>query len=120
MEDQLTLSQQSMLDEVLEGLTQPQKQLPAKFFYDEHGSELFEQITYLEAYYPTRTERAILSNNIDDIAQKIGAQAMLVELGSGSSSKTRLLLEKLDSLAVYVPVDISEEYLLKIVSNLRV
>jgi dimethylhistidine N-methyltransferase len=120
MEDQLTLSQQSMLDEVLEGLTQPQKQLPAKFFYDEHGSELFEQITYLEAYYPTRTERAILSNNIDDIAQKIGAQAMLVELGSGSSSKTRLLLEKLDSLAVYVPVDISEEYLHKIVSNLRV
>ena len=119
MEDQLTLSQQSMLDEVLEGLTQPQKQLPAKFFYDEHGSELFEQITYLEAYYPTRTERAIMQDNINEIAELVGPQAMLVELGSGSSSKTRMLLEKLDELAAYIPVDISDEYLLKVVNQLR-
>jgi len=119
MEDQLTLSQQSMLDEVLEGLTQHQKQLPAKFFYDERGSELFEQITYLEAYYPTRTERAIMQDNINEIAELVGPQAMLVELGSGSSSKTRMLLEKLDELAAYIPVDISDEYLLKVVNQLR-
>jgi len=119
MEDQLTLSQQSMLDEVLEGLTQHQKQLPAKFFYDERGSELFEQITYLEEYYPTRTERAIMQDNINEIAELVGPQAMLVELGSGSSSKTRMLLEQLDELAAYIPVDISDEYLLKVVNQLR-
>ena len=119
MEDQLTVSQQSMLEEVLEGLQQPQKQLSAKFFYDERGSELFEQITYLDEYYPTRTERAILHDNIEGIAEVIGSEAMLVELGSGSSSKTRLLLEKLPSLSAYVPVDISEEFLLKVINQLR-
>jgi len=104
---------------VLEGLRKPQKQLPTKYFYDERGSELFEQITRLDEYYLTETERSILGQNIDAIAKKIGPEAMLVELGSGNSSKTRLLLEKLDALSAYVPVDISEQYLLKVVSNLR-
>ncbi|TYP93360.1 dimethylhistidine N-methyltransferase [Fodinibius salinus] len=120
MENQVADTGQTMLDEVVEGLRKSQKQLPSKYFYDERGSELFEQITRLEEYYPTEIERSILNQNIDAIADSIGSKAMLVELGSGSSSKTRLLLEKLDSLASYVPVDISEEYLLKIVSNLRI
>ena len=108
-----------MLDEVTDGLRQSQKQLPSKFFYDERGSELFEQITYLDEYYPTRTERTILQDNIQQITEVIGPEAMLIELGSGSSSKTRLLLEKLSSLSAYVPVDISEEFLLKVVNQLR-
>lgn len=120
MKDQVTTPRQAMLDDVLEGLQKSQKQLPSKYFYDERGSELFEQITRLKEYYLTPVERSILGNNIDAIAKAIGPQSMLVELGSGSSSKTRLLLEKLKHLAAYIPVDISEEYLLKVVSNLRV
>jgi dimethylhistidine N-methyltransferase len=119
MENQVELTQQSMLDEVIDGLRQSQKQLPSKFFYDERGSELFEQITYLDEYYPTRTERTILQDNIQQITEVIGPEVMLIELGSGSSSKTRLLLEKLSSLSAYVPVDISEEFLLKVVNQLR-
>jgi len=119
MGNQVKVSEQSMLDEVLDGLQKSQKQLPAKYFYDERGSELFEQITYLDEYYPTRTERLILQQNINEIADVVGPGAMLIELGSGSSSKTRFLLEKLPSLAAYVPVDISEEYLLKVVNQLR-
>lgn len=107
-----------MLEDILHGLRQPQKQLPSKYFYDERGSELFEQITRLEEYYPTRTEKNILERNIDDIANCIGPETMLVELGSGSSKKTRLLIDRL-SLKAYVPVDISEQYLLKVVSQLR-
>ncbi|NGP89180.1 L-histidine N(alpha)-methyltransferase [Aliifodinibius halophilus] len=108
-----------MRTEVLEGLQQQQKELPAKLFYDEKGSELFEQITYLDEYYLTRTERAILQENIEEISEQVGPKPMLIELGSGSSSKTRLLFEKLSSIAAYVPVDISEEYLLKVVNSLR-
>ncbi len=119
MENQVTAPRQTMLDDVLKGLRKSQKRLPSKYFYDERGSELFEQITRLDEYYLTETERSILGQNIDAIAKAIGSRAMLVELGSGSSSKTRLLLEKLNSLSAYVPVDISEEYLLKVVSNLR-
>lgn len=119
MNNQVATSQQSMLDEVLHGLRQSPKQLPSKFFYDERGSELFEQITRLNEYYPTRTEKAILESYIDEIADAIGPAAMLVELGSGSSKKTRLLLDKLPSLSAYIPVDISEEYLLKVVNQLR-
>lgn len=108
-----------MVEEVAEGLSQPQKQLPSKFFYDERGSQLFEQITRLKEYYLTRTEKNILENNLEKISGCIGTNAMLIELGSGSSSKTRLLLDHLSELAAYVPVDISEEYLLKVVHGLR-
>lgn len=119
MESQVPASRQSMLEEVLYGLRQPQKQLPSKFFYDKRGSELFEQITRLDEYYLTRTEISILKTHIDEIAEHIGPRAMIVELGSGSSKKTRLLLERLRSPAAYIPVDISEEYLLKVVNRLR-
>ncbi|PAU94650.1 L-histidine N(alpha)-methyltransferase [Aliifodinibius salipaludis] len=108
-----------MQKEVLEGLTKSQKQLPSKYFYDEKGSDLFEQITRLNEYYLTDCEKEILQNNIKDIAGCIGKDVMLIELGSGSSYKTRFLLEELSDLSTYIPVDISEEFLLKTVSQLR-
>jgi L-histidine Nalpha-methyltransferase len=98
-------------DEVLQGLRQQPKTLSPKFFYDERGSQLFEQITELPEYYLTRTELSIMRENIDEIASLVGPQASLIEFGSGSSTKTRILLEHLDRLAAYVPVDISRDHL---------
>src|SRR3981081_920050 len=95
------------------GLTAIPKTLPPKWFYDERGSELFEKITLLPEYYPTRAERSILASYAADIAAATGASA-LVELGSGSSEKTRLLLDALrdaGTLRSYVPVDVSESAL---------
>jgi L-histidine N-alpha-methyltransferase len=95
------------------GLTAIPKTLPPKWFYDERGSELFEKITLLPEYYPTRAERSILAAAAADIAAATGASA-LVELGSGSSEKTRLLLDALrdaGTLRSYVPVDVSESAL---------
>lgn len=120
MDDQITAERKLMMKEVKEGLRKSSKQLPSKFFYDERGSELFEQITHLDEYYLTRCEKAIMKENISEISKHIGSNAMLVELGSGSSKKTRLLLDQVSDLTAYVPVDISEEYLLKIVSRLRI
>jgi L-histidine Nalpha-methyltransferase len=99
--------------DALAGLTAIPKTLPPKWFYDEWGSELFEKITLLPEYYPTRAERSILAAHAADIAAATGASA-LVELGSGSSEKTRLLLGALrgaGSLRSYVPVDVSESAL---------
>ncbi|MEV6538755.1 L-histidine N(alpha)-methyltransferase [Streptomyces sp. NPDC051665] len=96
--------------DVLEGLTSTPKTLPPKWFYDAHGSELFERITELPEYYPTRAEREILVDRGGEIAAATGART-LVELGSGSSDKTRHLLDALTGLAVYVPVDVSESAL---------
>jgi L-histidine Nalpha-methyltransferase len=95
------------------GLTATPKTLPPKWFYDAEGSALFEKITGLPEYYPTRAERAILTAAADEIAATSGART-LVELGSGSSEKTRLLLDALRSagtLRCYVPVDVSESAL---------
>ncbi|MFP8488693.1 L-histidine N(alpha)-methyltransferase [Gracilimonas sp. Q87] len=110
---------QSMLSEVLEGLSKPQKSLPSKYFYDKKGSELFEQICQLEEYYPTRTELSILEQNVDEISDKIGKHVRLIELGSGSSLKTRLILDNIDSIDSYVPVDISKDFLADIVQDLQ-
>ncbi|MGW7238137.1 L-histidine N(alpha)-methyltransferase [Streptomyces sp. NPDC054804] len=96
--------------DVLNGLTATPKTLPPKWFYDARGSELFEQITELPEYYPTRAEREILRDRSGEIAAASGART-LVELGSGSSEKTRLLIDALTSLEVYVPVDVSESAL---------
>ena len=96
--------------DVRAGLTTVPKQLPPKWFYDARGSELFEAITELPEYYPTRTERALLDRSADEIAVTSGADT-LVELGSGSSAKTRLLLDafsRAGSLRRYVPQDVSE------------
>jgi L-histidine N-alpha-methyltransferase len=95
--------------DAMAGLTASPKSLPPKWFYDARGSELFEEITRLPEYYPTRTERALLEEAVDEIAALSGAD-MLVELGSGSSEKTRLLLDafrRAGRLATYVPQDVS-------------
>jgi dimethylhistidine N-methyltransferase len=102
----------TFLEEVLEGLQKPAKEIPSKFFYDERGSRLFEQITQLDEYYPTRTETSILRERIDEIVDCIGHGSMLIEYGSGSSEKTTILLDHLPDLAAYVPIDISKEHLI--------
>ncbi|MEU8675372.1 L-histidine N(alpha)-methyltransferase [Streptomyces sp. NPDC048560] len=96
--------------DVLSGLNRQPKTLPPKWFYDAHGSELFEEITRLPEYYPTRAEREILVARAPQIAEASGART-LVELGSGSSDKTRHLLDALPELHSYVPVDVSESAL---------
>ena len=101
----------SLRQDVADGLTAFPKTLPPKWFYDEHGSELFEEITRLEEYYPTRRERAILTERAAEIASETGARTLL-ELGAGSGEKTRLLLDALSgTLETYVPVDVSGDFL---------
>lgn len=99
-----------LAEDVLDGLTRPFKELPPKHFYDARGSELFDQICGLPEYYPTRTERAILERFATDIVGVTGATE-LVELGSGSAEKTRVLLDAMraaGALRCYVPIDVSE------------
>jgi dimethylhistidine N-methyltransferase len=100
----------NMRDDVIDGLSQPSKRLPPKYFYDAAGSLLFEQITALPEYYLTRTEMALFDAHLDDIAAVLGEGFCLVEYGSGTTRKVRKLLERLRP-AAYVPVDISGEHL---------
>ena len=102
---------ENMLEEVLNGLCSPVKTIHAKYFYDEKGSELFEQITEQAEYYPTRTEISILENNKEEIAEMVGPVSTLIEYGSGSSRKIKTLLTSLHSLEEYMPIDISKEFL---------
>ena len=102
---------ENMTLEVCEGLKKQQKSLSPKYFYDERGSELFEAITRLDEYYPTRTELALFDAHLPEIAELVGAGSCVIEYGSGSSLKIRKLLDALSPLA-YVPVDISRDYLL--------
>ena len=97
--------------DILAGLTAPQKHLAPKYLYDRRGSELFDEICALPEYYPTRTELALLRGNAAEIATLIGPTADVVELGAGSSVKARVLLDNLDRPASYQPVDISAAYL---------
>jgi dimethylhistidine N-methyltransferase len=101
------------LRDVVDGLSRSPKQLPCKYFYDARGSELFEQICELPEYYPTRCEAEILRRRAPEMAKLFGPRCVLVEYGSGSSRKTRLLLDRIPDLAAYVPVDISAEHLLQ-------
>jgi len=97
--------------DVLAGLGASPKSLPCKYFYDAVGTQLFDRICELREYYPTRTEIGILQQHAREMAWLIGPRARLVELGSGNSTKTRILLDQLPDLDAYVPVDISPEYL---------
>ena len=99
------------ISEIVDGLSADQKQISPKYFYDERGSQLFDDITQLPEYYLTNTELGIMRDNIAEITASVGKQASLIEFGSGSSLKTRILLEHLSELAAYVPVDISSEHL---------
>lgn len=106
-------AQADLRQEVLAGLRRPVKELPCKLFYDEHGSTLFDRICGLNEYYPTRTESAIMRENGAEMAEAIGGRRLVIEYGSGSSEKTRLLLDSLDDPVAYIPIDISRDHLLK-------
>src|SRR5689334_8937377 len=97
--------------DVLAGLSRPRKRLPAKYFYDAAGSRLFDRITELPEYYPTRTELGILRAHAAAMAARCGPRCLLVELGAGSLTKVRLLLDRLDRPAGYAPVDVSGVHL---------
>jgi len=109
----------AFLRDVLSGLSRTQKTLPCQYFYDATGSELFEQITELPEYYPTRTETAILTAHAGEIADALGSNTLLVEYGAGASTKTRILLDALQAPAGYVPIDVSEAFLLQTAQVLR-
>ena len=109
---------QRFAGDVLDGLQAPVKTLPCKYFYDEAGSRLFDRICELEEYYPTRTEAAIMQRCAGEMADCLGERLALIEYGSGSSTKTRILLDHLRDAAAYVPIDISREHLLRTAARL--
>ena len=106
------------LADALEGLTASPPSLPSKYFYDETGSRLFDQICDLDEYYLTRVETEIMERHAGDMAAHIGTGTRLIEYGSGSSVKTRVLLDHLSDPLAYVPVDISAEHLLQTADEL--
>ncbi|HSH72964.1 MAG TPA: L-histidine N(alpha)-methyltransferase [Methylophilaceae bacterium] len=106
-------------EEVIEGLSLAQKSLSCKWFYDETGSRLFEQITKTAEYYPTRVETRLLVDVVKEVAQLIPNLATVIEPGSGSSIKTRILLESQPLLKKYIPIDISEDFLLETAITLK-
>jgi len=112
-------AKENFRDEVLAGLAKSPRQLPCKFFYDEQGAELFQQICDLPEYYITRTEIEILRLHGADMAMALGPQIELIGLGTGAGTKTRILLEELRDPLVYVPIDISKEQLEKSSARFR-
>jgi dimethylhistidine N-methyltransferase len=109
----------SFMRDVIAGLTARPKRLPPKYFYDATGARLFEEITALPEYYPTRCELEILREHAPDIARFFPAGSALVEFGSGSSKKVRILLAAAPTIAAYVPVDISSQMLVQEADDLR-
>jgi L-histidine N-alpha-methyltransferase len=110
-----------MLAEVAAGLSAPQKELPPKYFYDHRGSELFEEITRLPEYYPTRTERAILQSWMPQLIAQLGTRT-LIELGAGSAEKSRIILTAMRAAGrtgLYVPIDVSASFLDQTAARLR-
>ena len=107
-----------ILGDVLAGLSQTPRRLPSKYFYDRRGSELFEQITRQPEYYLTRIELQLLADSAAEIAAAVGPRAHVVEYGSGSGRKTRLLLDALDDPVAYTPIEISRSALLASVERL--
>ncbi|MEE9219494.1 MAG: L-histidine N(alpha)-methyltransferase [Acidobacteriota bacterium] len=98
-------------EDVMHGLQRQRKELPCKYFYDDRGSELFEHICDLEEYYLTRAELAIMKEHAGEMAAELGPGCLLIEYGSGTSRKTRILLDHLESPVAYVPIDISRQTL---------
>lgn len=99
--------------EILRGLKAAQKRLSPKYFYDQRGSELFDQICRLPEYYPTRTELKLMDRHLDEVARLVGPGAAVIEFGAGSNMKVRRLLDHLIEPTAYVPVEISADYLLQ-------
>ncbi len=104
--------------DVLSGLRKAQKELPSKYFYDEKGAHLFELICTLDEYYIPRTETSIMEVYIEEMATILGRRVLLIEYGCGACAKTRILLDHLNDLAAYVPIDISREQLLRVMQQL--
>lgn len=104
--------------DVIRGLGVRPRTLSAMYFYDQAGSQLFDRICELEEYYPTRTEISILDAFVDEICESLGPRVMLVEFGSGSSRKIRLLLDHLEDPAGYVPIDISKDHLVEAAASI--
>lgn len=99
--------------DVLSGLSRPQKSIPSKYFYDAAGSRLFQEITKLDEYYPTRTELDLLAEAAGELAELIGPGARLIEFGAGSLQKIRVLLKAMRAPEAFVPIDISQEHLVE-------
>ena len=106
-------------DDVIAGLSAPKKHLPCRLLYDAHGAELFESITRLDEYYPTRTELELLEQYAPQIAHAIGPDARVIEPGSGDGSKTRRLLRSLERPSSYVAIDVAAEQLAHFTADLR-
>ncbi len=113
------MNKNGFLHDVLTGLAKPQKELLPKYFYDDTGSRLFDQICEQPEYYPTRTEMGIMEQHLNAITDQLGERCLLIEYGSGSSLKTRMLLDHLRNPAGYVPVEISGEYLQGVAAELQ-
>jgi len=115
----LSPTREEMLEDVVSGLRSAPKTLPSKYFYDEVGSDLFDRITELDEYYLTRTETGIMRRHAPEIVRALGPNVLLIEPGAGSGAKTRILLEQMQNLAAYVPIDISGEHLAGAAERLR-
>jgi len=109
----------SFFEETIAGLSKSPRQLPCKFFYDERGAKLFQQICELPEYYITRTELQILRQHSAAMAAALGPRIELIGLGTGAGTKTRILLEELSEPAVYIPIDISKEQLERSTARFR-
>jgi len=107
----------SLYDDVIEGLNKTSRAIPPKYFYDEQGSRLFDDICETAEYYPTRTEMRIIEENLEEISHCIGSGCVLIEPGSGSSQKVRLLLDSVEP-HTYMPLDISSDYLQSVAQGL--
>jgi dimethylhistidine N-methyltransferase len=113
------LIQEDIISEILKGMSKNQKQLPCKLFYNERGSNLFDAICATDEYYLTRSEINLMKNNIAEITSLLNNDTLLIELGSGSCRKTKLLLDNVQDIAGYIPVDISSQHLADTVVNLK-
>jgi dimethylhistidine N-methyltransferase len=113
------VERRSFVDDLLRGLSEVPKKIDCKYFYDKRGSVLFDEICELPEYYPTRTEVSILGRFGEEMAAAVGQRCLLVEYGSGSSLKTRILLDRLQKPAGYVPIDISREHLIEASCRIR-
>jgi len=109
---------ESFLAEVLIGLHKPQKELPSKYFYDERGSHLFERICELKEYYIPRIEASIMQAHIREMVELIGPHVLVIEYGCGNCEKVRLLIDRLHDPVAFIPIDISQEQLLRVVEEL--
>ncbi|MBA3500861.1 MAG: L-histidine N(alpha)-methyltransferase, partial [Deltaproteobacteria bacterium] len=106
-------------DDVIAGLSAPKKRLPCRLLYDAHGAALFESITRLDTYYPTRTEDELLREHLGQIAQAVGKSARVIEPGCGDGHKTRRLLRALEKPSCYVGIDVAHEQLARFTHDLR-